>query len=167
MEALASIFTLFITMTVKEAYSRAATLCSKSEKCIADIRQKLYDWQLDADCHEEVIEALVEHKYIDEERYARYFARDKYRFNTWGKIKIRHHLSYKKIPSSLIDQALAEIDEEDYMAGLRHALEVKKRSLRSSNDYDGRQKLMRFAAGRGFSMDEIQHALENLTEEEQ
>ena len=149
-------------MTEKEAYSRASALCSKSEKCMSDIRKKLFDWHVELEEHDAVIDALVENKYIDEERFATYFVRDKHRFNGWGRVKIRHHLSQKKIPSYLIEQAFEEIKESAYMEMLSHALEVKNRSVKAENTYERRVKLMRFAAGRGYTPDEISKALEDL-----
>ncbi|MDA3853735.1 MAG: regulatory protein RecX [Bacteroidales bacterium] len=149
----------------KEAYSRATALCSKSEKCISDIRKKLYDWELDAEEHDVVIDALIDNKYIDEERFATYYVRDKYRFNGWGRVKIRHNLSQKQVPSYLIDEAMEEIDSEVYDEKLQHALSIKKRSIKTEDNYERRHKLMRFAAGRGFSLDEINKALDKLAQD--
>ena len=152
-------------MNVNEAYSMATALCSKSEKCIADIRKKLYDWQIEVENHDAILEALVENRYIDEERFTRYFVRDKYRFNGWGKIKIRHHLVQKQIPNHLIEQAFAEIDVDDYSEKLISILQTKNRSIKTEDKYERRNKLMRFAAGRGFSLDEIQLTIDNLLNE--
>lgn len=144
----------------QEAYSRATALCSKSEKCISDIRKKLFDWHVEQDDHNEVIDDLVTNKYINEERFATYYVRDKYRFNGWGRVKIHHHLSQKQIPSALIESALEEIDGEVYKEKLQHALAIKNRSIKTADKYERRNKLMRFAAGRGFSMEEIKRALD-------
>lgn len=146
----------------KEAYSRATGLCSKSEKCLSDIRKKLYDWHVDADEHNAILDRLVDNKYIDEERFAAFFVRDKFRFNHWGRVKIKYHLSQKGISSH--DQALAfeEINEEEYSAGLIKALTTKNRSIRTDDIYERKQKLMRFAAGRGFTSSEINIALDDL-----
>ncbi len=152
-------------MNANEAYSRATALCSKSEKCVSDIRKKLYDWQIEIENHNAILDALVENRYIDEERFTRYFVRDKYRFNGWGKVKIRHQLSQKQIPNYLIEQAFAEIDVEDYSEKLVSILHTKNRSIKTEDKYERRNKLMRFAAGRGFSLDEIQRALGNLLNE--
>lgn len=149
-------------MTEKEAYSRATILCSKSEKCMSDIRKKLFDWHVEPEDHDAVIDALVDNKYIDEERFATYFVRDKYRFNGWGRIKMSHHLSQKRIPSYLIEQAFEEIEEDVYKEMLHHALEVKNRSVKAENNFERRMKLMRFAAARGFTPDEINKALESI-----
>ena len=146
----------------QEAYSRATALCSKSEKCMSDVRKKLFDWHVEQEDHDDVINSLVDNKYINEERFATYYVRDKYRFNGWGKIKIRHHLSQKQIPSYLIDEAMLEIDSEVYGEKLQHALSIKNRSIKTEDNYERRHKLMRFAAGRGFSLDEINKALDDM-----
>lgn len=149
-------------MNSKEAYSRATALCSKSEKCMSDIRKKLFDWHIDLEDHDAVIDDLVENKYIDEERFATYFVRDKFRFNGWGRVKIKHHLAQKRIPSYLIDQAMSEIETDVYMESLKHALEVKNRSIKSEDKYERHNKLMRFAAGRGFTPDEVNAVLDSV-----
>lgn len=149
-------------LSKEEAYSRATALCSKSEKCVSDIRKKLYDWHIDADQHDEVIDRLIDNKYIDEERFAHYFVRDKYRFNRWGRVKIRYHLSQKRIPSFLLDQALSEIDEEVYEEILLKALQTKMRSIKVDQSFEVRQKLMQFAAGRGFTPDEINRGIDEI-----
>ena len=149
-------------MNQHDAYSRATALCSKSEKCAPDIRKKLYDWQVEPSLHDAVIDALVDNKYIDEARFAAYFVRDKYRFNGWGKIKIRYQLQQKQIPAYLIEQAFEEIDEELYHEQLVRALRNKYKHLNQDDRFVCRQKLMRFAAGRGFSPDEINKALETI-----
>lgn len=148
--------------TKQEAYARATALCSKSEKCISDVRKKLYDWHVDADDHYDIIDALIDNKYIDEERFSVYYVRDKYRFNGWGRMKIRHQLSMKSIPSFLVEQALGEIDSEVYDEKMRYALQSKNRSIKTDDKYERRHKLMRFAAGRGYAMDEISNALDDI-----
>ena len=80
------------TLTPPEALHRAAALCSSSEHCITDIREKLSRWgigELDA---RTIVERLVQERFIDEERYAIAFAKDKFRFSGWGRIKIRYAL---------------------------------------------------------------------------
>ena len=88
------------TLTPPEALHRAAALCSSSEHCITDIREKLSRWgigELDA---RTIVERLVQERFIDEERYAIAFAKDKFRFSGWGRIKIRYALQQKRIMTS-------------------------------------------------------------------
>ena len=92
-------------ITLKDALSKAQALCAKQEKCEFDIRKKLYDWKLDVKEHDKVINELKKDKYIDDQRYAIFFAKDKFNFGKWGKIKIEFALKQKNIPVGYIQNA--------------------------------------------------------------
>ena len=65
------------TLTPPEALHRAAALCSSSEHCIADIREKLSRWGIGEPDARTIVERLVQERFIDEGRYAIAFAKDK------------------------------------------------------------------------------------------
>lgn len=111
------------TLTPPEALHRAAALCSSSEHCIADIREKLSRWGIGEPDARTIVERLVQERFIDEERYAIAFAKDKFRFSGWGRIKIRYALQQKRIGNSDIVNALSLIDEEAYTTRLADLLE--------------------------------------------
>ncbi len=144
------------------AFDKAAVLCSKSEKCSAEILQKLRLWGLSAEESEPVIEQLIKEKYIDDERFARAYVKDKFRFNHWGKQKIAHMLRVKNISSEVLELAFEEINEEGYSDELRKILTDKARSVKARDQYDKRNKLMRFAMGRGFDSGRIYAVLKEL-----
>ncbi len=50
---------------------------------------------------------------------------------------------------------LEAIDESEYLSILSGLIEQKKRSVKASTDYERNGKLIRFAIGRGFEMEEI------------
>ncbi len=100
------------TLTPPEALHRAAALCSSSEHCIADIREKLSRWGIGEPDARTIVERLVQERFIDEERYAIALAKDKFRFSGWGRIKIRYALQQKRIGNSDIGNALSLSDEE-------------------------------------------------------
>lgn len=68
------------TLTPPEALHRSAALCSSSEHCIADIREKLSRWGIGEPDARTIVERLVQERFIDEGRYAIAFAKDKFRF---------------------------------------------------------------------------------------
>lgn len=146
----------------QEAFQRAANLCSRYEKCSGDIFQKLIQWGLTEDEAFPVLDALKEEKYIDDERFARSFVRDKFRFNKWGKLKISNHLRAKRVEQRLIDEALTEIDESDYLDLLERLLREKNRNLKAGSEQERKAKLFRFAQGRGFEGNLIFEALSQL-----
>lgn len=131
-------------------FQRAANYCVAAEKCSSDIERKLRDWDAPDDFFEPIIERLKEEKYINNLRFAKAFVNDKYKFNKWGKTKIKFQLRQKSIPDSMISEAISEIDPDLYESILRGLLTDKQRQIKAKDAYDLKVKLVRFAAGRGF-----------------
>jgi len=116
--------------------------------------EKLRRWGIAGHKAETIVQHLVDTRFIDDSRYARAFVSDKYRYARWGRIKIIQALRLKRIDRDLIDEALAEeIDDETYIANLCALLRAKCRTIgmaETEPDHIARQKLIRFAAGRGY-----------------
>ncbi|MDO9615237.1 MAG: regulatory protein RecX [Bacteroidota bacterium] len=105
---------------------------------------------------------MKEEKYINEERFARAYVKDKFRFNHWGKQKIEYMLRAKKIDQEILELAFEEIEEEGYADELLKLLTDKEKTIKSKDKFDKRNKLMRFAMGRGFESGKIYAALKEL-----
>ena len=100
----------------RAALDRTRRLCASRECCVHDIITRLRSWKMVPENQEEkIISSLQAEKFIDEARYAAAFARDKLRYNKWGRIKIAYHLKMKSIPPDIINEALQQIDEEEYV----------------------------------------------------
>lgn len=149
-------------LTPPEALHRAAALCSSAEHCTADIREKLARWGVTEADSRTIIDRLVQERFIDEQRYAVAFVKDKFRFSGWGRIKMRYALQQKRIDGSDIDHALATLDEEPYNDRLLELLQAKSRSIRDDDPEARRAKLFRFAASRGFEPSLIFNALKQV-----
>lgn len=132
------------------ALNRAASICSKSEKCIQDIRKKLEGWDISEEDTEEIIQKLIEDKFIDESRYVRFFVHDKFHFNRWGRIKIAYELRMRGITDSQIQTAFEQLKETEYTEALTKLLKDKKPGIKAKDAWDLRSKLLRFARSRGF-----------------
>ncbi|MDE6084357.1 MAG: RecX family transcriptional regulator [Muribaculaceae bacterium] len=145
-------------MTVDEAKIRLADLCSRSEQCSFDIRQKLYKWGFNSSTAEEIINLLIERKFLSDRRYAGAYASDKVRFASWGRNKIRLSLKIKRIPDEIISEALADINPDDYKAAIKRVAERKARNL-NLNDREDRLKLYRHLLSRGFESNIISRLL--------
>ena len=117
------------------------------------MRKKLVAWELPDDAIKRIIDRLKKEKYLDDNRFARSFINDKLRFNKWGKTKIIFELKKLNISSSIYDPVLDELAGDEFEKQLMHILSVKVKSVKAKNDYDKKTKLIRFALGRGFSMD--------------
>jgi regulatory protein len=139
-----------IDISAKAALSKVQFICSKQEKCCSDIRKKLQNWNISLDDQDEIIQSLIEDKFIDESRFTNFYVRDKYKFNKWGRIKISYHLKHKQIPEYIINEALNQINSEEYRENLHDILQSKLRSLKDDDVYQLKTKLYRFAQSRGF-----------------
>lgn len=136
-----------------------AALCSVSEHCENEIREKLHRVAVTQQDIERVVERLYDGGYLDTMRYCRAFSRDKLRFSHWGRVKIGQALRMKGLPSDDIRTALDELPSDEYKSILCDLLQQKMRMLTDEDEYVRRGKLMRYAVGRGFTFDEISDAL--------
>jgi regulatory protein len=135
---------------VKQAYSKMAQLCSRSEQCSADIRKKILAYEIVDEIVDEIIEKLIEEKYIDDRRYVRAYVNDKFRMNKWGRIKMRHYLRAKGLSDEVIQYGLENIDEEKYTAVLVKTMKAKAKSIKEKDKFKKMGQIIRFAQNRGF-----------------
>ena len=129
--------------------------CDYQERCHQDVRYQLVKLGARGETLEKIIGQLVEDRFLDEERFARAFARGKFRNNHWGKHKIRQELGRKEIGPYLQKKALEEIDPDDYRKSLSDLMLKKKQSLTKLPDTVQKVRLFRYAQQRGFEADLI------------
>lgn len=146
--------------TEQEAYLTLAALCARSEHCQWEMQEKMRRWELDDAAQARVMARLVKERYVDDERYARAFVKDKVRYNKWGRRKVEQALWQKRIDDDIRERVLDEVDEEEYLNVLRPLLKQKRKSTKAENDYELKQKLVRFALGRGFTYDIIRQCID-------
>ena len=145
--------------TEQEAYLTLTALCAQAEHCQWEMTEKMRRWGLDDEAQARVMQRLVQERYVDDARYARAFVKDKVRYNKWGRRKVEQALWQKHIDEDISQQALDEVDDEEYLDVLRPLLAQKRKTTRAANDYEPNQKLVRFALGRGFTYDIIRQCL--------
>ena len=103
---------------------------------------------------------LIKERYVDDERYAQAFVKDKIRYNKWGRRKVEQALWQKHIGEDIRNRVLDEVDDDEYLSVLRPLLKQKRKTIKANSDYELNQKLMRFAVGRGFTFDIIRQCID-------
>lgn len=149
-------------VTPEKALIRLEELCARAEHCTYELRQKLRNWSIMPDDAEEIIASLQKRRFVDDARFAVSFVRDRYRYAKWGRVKIRIQLRAKHIDPDVIEDALVEINEHEYLDILRALIKAKARTLPDITSYESRTKLFRFALNRGFESNLISHCLSNM-----
>lgn len=148
--------------TEQEAYLRLSTLCAMGEQCEEDVRRKMKRWEIADGVAEKIVERLVKERFIDEARYAKAFVRDKFRYNHWGRVRIEQELRMRHIAQKHIEMGLEELKEEDCLDTLKEIIQKKRPTVKGKSEYEIKGKLIRFALGRGFVMEDILKVVGNL-----
>ena len=144
------------------ALQRCMKLCSTKEYAPFEISQKISDWGLSTENAETIVNSLIQEKFIDEFRFARFFVNDKIKFNKWGKIKITMLLRQKGVSKEAIEEALQNFNTEEYNNILTNELTKKLKTIKTTDKYIVRGKLFQFGISRGFESDLIYKLLNKL-----
>ena len=148
-------------LDAEKALVRLEELCARSEQCSWDLKEKLRRWKVEPP-YEPIIESLSERGFVNDERFARAYVRDKYRFDHWGRLKIVKGLIAKRIDRNTIDIAMREIIARDYALNCFNLLKAKRKSLSPElSSYEMKQKMLRFAAARGYEPNLVIRLLDN------
>jgi regulatory protein len=127
-----------------------------------EVSMKLKSWGLIQEAIDLLIIELVQFNFLNEERYARSFARGKFRIKKWGKLKIRMALKKRDVYFKYIDLAMLEIDDKTYLITLKELLQKKNDILKETNSYKRKIKLIRYLMNRGYEYDLIHDVLVEL-----
>ena len=146
-------------LTEQQVFQKLSALCARAAHCQHDMMEKNRQWNVDEETQARVMGRLVKERYVDDQRYAEAFVRDKVRYNQWGRRKVEQALWLKHIDDDAARQALDAIDDDEYVDILKPLLKQKRRSVKARNDYELNIKLMKWALGRGFTMDIIRQCL--------
>ncbi|MDA3894364.1 MAG: regulatory protein RecX [Salinivirgaceae bacterium] len=142
-------------MELKKTLEKCMQICSQREYCIFDIENKLQKWEIDKKDQQKIIDTLVLEKFIDHERYVPAFINDKFKFNHWGKIKIRYYLKQKHIDSQIINIYLAQIDDDLYLKTIKNEIKNKRQTAKGKDDFEKNQKVARYVISKGFEPDKV------------
>jgi regulatory protein len=146
----------------EQALQRLQRLCSRAEKCVADVRRKLSDWEFAPGEAAAIVVQLQAGGFVDEQRYAKAFVHDKITLSRWGTLKIHKALKNKKIDDEIIREALRGVDKLTQEQALACLLSHKSKSLTADPPAARKVKLLRFAIGRGFEYDMALRAVDEL-----
>ena len=136
--------------TLKAAIAKAEHYCASRECCRFDLERKLEHWEIPGEMWEEVLSHLEKYEFVDEERYIRTFIESKFKYNSWGKIKIKYALKQKNLPETLIEDLLEEIEPGEYREKLRDLTLKKADDIKGKNNYEKRQKVLNALMSKGF-----------------
>ncbi len=146
----------------KKVYQLLSARCTKKEISSSEAMKYAAKFDLKLVEKNQLINQLKKNKFIDHQRYARAFVNDRFKFYNWGKLKIKHHLIQKGIEERLIDQALNNINQEEYYNLIVHEAKKKQEAIGGLVDFQLRQKLCKYLNQKGFEGDLVFEIVDNL-----
>ncbi|NEW79815.1 MAG: RecX family transcriptional regulator [Gelidibacter sp.] len=150
------------TYTVDEATKLMEHFCAYQERCHKEVEQKLYDLHMIPEAKEKIILHLLQHNFLNEERFSKSFARGKFSIKNWGRIKIVNELKFRNISPYNIKTALKEVDETDYLKTLEKVANKKWALIKEPNAFKKRSKLVNYLSSKGYESELIYKVMNGL-----
>ncbi|MFT5723305.1 MAG: regulatory protein [Bacteroidia bacterium] len=130
--------------------------CAYQERCHKEVRNRLYEYGLHTGDVEELIMRLIESNFVNEERFARAYARGKFNIKKWGRLKIVAELKRRQISEYCQRKGLSEIDDDEYIQTLESIIEKKQRDYKSlDNVFNRNRKVANYCFNKGYESDLI------------
>ena len=148
--------------TFEEIKHKLEYYCSYQDRCHKEVEQKLNSFTLITALKEKVIVHLIENNFINEERFAKSFARGKHNYKGWGKNRIVNELKFRNISSRIIETALKEIPEATYLENFHQLAEKHWNNITERKGSKKNKKFVDFLLRKGYETSLIYEKLKEL-----
>ena len=138
------------TYTVDEAKKKLEHYCAYQERCHKEVRNKLWEMKMIPEAIDVIVVHLIQHNYLNEERFAKVYVSGKFRIKKWGKIRLVRELKFRGISKYSMDAALKEIDYDDYHNTLDELVQKRIASVKEPNKYKKKKKVADYLFYRGW-----------------
>lgn len=138
------------TYTIDEAIKKLEHYCAYQERCHKEVSQKLKGMYMIPEAIDVIIVHLLQNNFLNEERFAKTFVSGKLKIKKWGKRRLTSELKKKDISKININQALTEIDEEEYIEIFNDLAEKRYKSIKEKDKYKKKRRLADYLLYRGW-----------------
>ena len=154
------------SFTVDELKRKLENYCVYQDRCHKEVEQKMREYNLIPEAKELILLSLMKDNFLNEERFAKSFARGKFRIKSWGKQRIVRELKFRDISAYNIKTALKEIEENEYLETIYRITENRNNVISESNIYKRKKKLIDFLMRKGFENELIFKTVNEIVTEE-
>ena len=150
-------------LTLKEAQLKLEYYCSYQERCHQEVLQKANDLGMKSNETDAIVVHLLQHNFLNEERFARSFARGKHRIKLWGKNRIVNELKQRHISAPNIKYALTEILDEEYQETFDKLAERHWETIKETNVQKKKKKFCDYLLRKGWESSLVYGKLKELS----
>jgi len=151
--------------SIDDAIKKLEYYCGYQERCHAEVVQKLQQMHMIPQAIDAIVVHLIENNFLNEERFARSFARGKHRIKKWGKLRIVNELKFRGISKYNIDSALKEFTSEEYFETFDTLADATWNSIKESNLLKKKKKFCDFLMRKGYESNLIFEKCNDLSAE--
>ena len=143
------------TKTPEQALKSLMRMCARSERSSGDALRLMKRWGVADEEAKKILTRLQNERFIDDRRFSEAFVRDKINLSGWGAYKIKTALRTKGIARDIIEDVVAEmVATTDMTERLEECMLRRLRTLKYNSAYEAKTKLIRFAASRGYDIEQ-------------
>jgi len=136
--------------TLEQALSKLQKYCTYQDRCHIEVERKLTEMRIIPQAKEHIIMSLIDGDYLNEERFALAFVKGKFKIKNWGRIRLKAELKKRKISKYLIESALKQISEKDYLFTFEELANRKANSIKANSILLKKKKLADYLIYRGW-----------------
>lgn len=148
--------------TIQEATKKIESYCAYQDRCHKEVNGKLKEMGMIPLAIDTIIGQLIEDRFLNEERFAKSFARGKFNIKKWGKNRIVNELKFRNISKYNITTALKEIDPQEYLNTLDTLAIKRLGQISESNIQKRKKKLADYLLYRGWESHLVYEKLQEL-----
>ena len=138
------------TFTLTEATKKLESYCAYQERCHKDVVTKLKEMRMIPEVIDQIVVHLIQENYLNEERFAKSFARGKFRIKKWGRVRITNELKQRNITKYNINIGLKEVDDNTYLETLDTLANKRLEAIQETNVHKRKRKLADYLLYRGW-----------------
>ena len=136
--------------TLEQALSKLQKYCTYQDRCHIEVERKLTEMRIIPKAKEHIIMSLIDGDYLNEESFALAFVKGKFKIKKWGRIRLKAELKKRKISKYLIESALKQISDKDYLFAFEELANRKANSIKANSILLKKKKLADYLIYRGW-----------------
>ena len=148
--------------SLNEAKKKLENFCSYQERCHKEVEEKLRELGMIQSASQEIIAQLIQEDYLNETRFAKNFARGKFRIKNWGRNRISRELKSRNITDYNIKMGMQEFTDVEYEESFYNLIEKRKKSVEHLPIDQQKKKIFSYLSYRGWEHEKIYDALSQL-----
>ena len=130
-------------------------------RSINELRDYLKNKEEDTIIIEEVIDKLIDYKYLDDDRFTKAFIKDKLNFTNWGDYKIKNDLKRLGVNEEVIYNNISNIDDNIYYERINKIIDT---DISTNKKYSGiklKNKIYNHLLTLGYSKEKVISIINN------